>query len=323
MSQKSYVNAYLDLPELEKDIFGNKIIDGQYKVNEKGEMTSVYKNEIKQYHFEDIDVLLFGEDEVKTVDFHIVFDVDDVLTTELNKIREEYKTIYPDDSESKITYSSYIYYISKPEEVTNEWKQNKLKQLHETEEAELQKQMENISNYDLFGIEVSGDDYLLIFLKTSIVSQIPYYDETSKQTTYPALSAAYKYTGFFNKAKIMNFEFEKVTNISEFGKKLGNEVFEALGKTDQAEYLLQVLGYVLIFPAIFVLLLCWSMKKRGVMKTYKEYYNVASIASILPMLITFILAWFIPKVAPIYGALFCVFVLFAFIRINSTPELAD
>ena len=316
LSQKAYVNAYLDLPELEKDIFGNKIIDGQYKVNEKGEMTSVYKNEIKQYHFEDIDILLFGEEEIKTVDFHIVFDVDDVLTTELNKIREEYKTLYPDDSENKMSYSSYIYYISKPEEVTNEWKQNKLKELHETEEAELQKQMENISNYDLFGIETSGDDYLLIFLKTSIVSQIPYYDETTKQTTYPALSSYYSVSK-------MNFDFTKTQNLKEFGTYLGQMMFEPLSNTDQTQYLLQVLGYVLIFPAIFVLLLCWSMKKRGTMKTYKEYYNVASIASILPTLITFILAWFIPKAVPIYGALFCAFALFTFIKINSTPELTD
>lgn len=310
LEQKAYVNVYLDLPELEKDVNGNKILDGQFKVNDKYEMTSVYKNEIKQYHFEDIDVQLIDE-EVKSVDLHIVFDVDDKLTTDLNKIRDDYKTMYPDDSEAKMNYVSYIYYV---DNLNN--KETTLEQLHNIEEKELEKQMQSISNYDLFGIKTSGDDYLLIFLKTSMVSQIPYYDKTTEKTTYPALSS------YYNVSK-MNFDFSDKTSLKAFGTYLSELMFEPLSNTDQTEYLLQVVGYVLIFPAIFVLLLCWSMKKRGVMKTYKEYYNVASIASILPLLITFILAWFIPKVAPIYGALFCVFTLFAFIKINSTPELAD
>ena len=317
LSQKAYVNAYLDLPETKLD---EKFVSAQFKVNDKGEMTSTMKNEIVQFHYEDIDVLLFGEEQPKSVDFHIVFDVDDILTTELNNIRKEYKELYPDDSDNKVSYASYIYYVEKikltTEEDTNEFKLNKFKEINETEEAKLQEQMQKISNYDLFNIKTSGDDYLLIFLKTSIVSQIPYYDATKQETTYPALSS------YYNVAK-MNFDFTNIKNLNEFGTYLGQMMFEPLSNTDQTEYLLQVLGYVLIFPAIFVLLLCWSMKKRGVMKTYKEYYNVASIASIVPLLITFILAWFIPKVAPIYGALFCVFVLFAFIRINSTPELAD
>ena len=310
LEQKAYVNVYLNLPELEKDINGNKITDGQFKVNDKYEMTSVYKNEIKQYHFEDIDVQLIGE-ESKTVDLHIVFDVDDKLTSDLNKIREDYKNLYPEDSDKKMNYSSYIYYVDHLN-----GKETTLEQLHNVEEKELEEQMKNINNYDLFGIKTSGDDYLLIFLKNSIVSQIPYYDKSTENTTYPALSSVYSVSK-------MNLDFSDKTTLKEFGKYLADMMFEPLSDTDQTEYLLQVLGYVLIFPAIFVLLLCWSMKKRGVMKTYKEYYNVASIASILPLLITFILAWFIPKVAPIYGALFCAFTLFVFIKINSTPELTD
>jgi len=317
LSQKAYVNAYLDLPETGLD---SKFLNAKYKVNEKGEMTSSTKNQIDYYYFSDIDVLLFDEEEVKSVDLHIIFDVDDILTTELNNIRKDYKDIYQEDSENKISYASYIYYVSKikmlEDDVTEQYKLDKFKEIHETEEAELKKQMEEISNYDLFNIEVSGDDYLLIFLKTSIVSQIPYYDQSQEKTIYPALSSYYK-TGK------LSFDFTNIKNLKEFGTYFSEMMFEPLSNTDQTEYLLQVVGYVLIFPAIFVLLLCWALKKRGVMKTYKEYYNVASIASIIPLLITFILAWFIPKVAPIYGLLFCVFVLFAFIKINSTPELAD
>ena len=72
------------ISELEKDIYGNKISDGQFKVNDKYEMTSVFKNEIKQYHFEDIDILLFGEEEVKTARDNLKDSLDSLKTTVSN-----------------------------------------------------------------------------------------------------------------------------------------------------------------------------------------------------------------------------------------------
>ncbi len=322
LSQKAYVNAYLQMPEnleLGMDISGTTDFNkAQYKVNDKYEMvSSVPHSTFSIYEFNSIDVNLVTEQEPKTVNFHIVFDINDTLTAKLNSIKEDYEKIYTEDSTNKVSCASYIYYIDTlNKEFTSEEKTKRFEELHNTSDEELQKQMNEINNFDLFGIEEDGNDYLLIFMKTSLVTQIPFYDEVNEKMTYPALSTYYSVSE-------MQFDFTKTTNLKEFGIQIGDEMFNPLSSTDQTEYLIQVVGYVIVFPVIFVLLLSWSMKKRGVMKTFKEYYNVSSIASIIPLIITFILSWFIPKIVFVYGALFCMFTLFAFIRINTTPELGD
>lgn len=320
LSQKAYVNAYLDLPELTNNDEYNKLLNAKYKVNENYQMTSVNTiNEPQIYSFNNVTIKLPNEDEEKVVNFHIVFDIHDTVTTELDKIKETYVGLYPDDSNEKANYASYIYFYEKlnlEEEIDSNWTNNKLNELHNTEEKELSKKMDNINNFDLFGIEYDGYDYLLIFLQDTLVTHIPYYDEDAEKMTYPALSSSYSVSK-------MNFDFSNCSTFHDFGKHFTEIMFTPLSNTDQTEYLLQVIGYVLIFPAIFVLVLSWAMKKRGVMKTFKEYYNVASIASIAPAIIVFIIGWFIPNVIVLYGALFCVFTLFSFIKINSTPELGD
>lgn len=323
LAQKAYVNAYINLPQnlnqTNQEQY-QELLKNKYKVNKDYQMTSSSVNNQPQvYDFENIDVKLYGDKEEKTINIHIVFDINDTVTTELNNIKEDYLKLFPDDANTKANYASYIYFLTKKKyqgEIDNTWKNNKLTELHETEEDDLLKQMDNIDNFDLFGVSHDGYDYLLIFLKDSLVTHIPYYDESKEKITYPALSSSYSVSK-------MNFDFSNCQSLNEFGNHFANIMFKPLSSTEQTEYLMQVLGYVLLFPAVFVLILSWAMKKRGVMKTYKEYYNVASIASVVPTIIVFIIGWFVPKIIPLYGALFCVFVLFSFIKINSTPELGD
>lgn len=317
LSQKSYVNAYIDLPQTAGEEFLS-LKAGQYKVNDKFEMVSTNTdNTFKVYEFFDIDIQLF-EEEPKTVDFYFVFDVNDSLTKSLNQIKENYAKAFPDDSENKINYISYIYYldtINEDIEINSEYQNNRFAQLHNVEEEKLKEQMDKITNFDLFNIEPIENSYLLVFMKSSLLTQIPHYDEKAEKMTYRQLSAYYN--------SKMQFDFTNVSSLQEFGNHYVDLMFEPLIETDKTNYLLQVIGYVILFPAIYVLILCWTMKKRGIMKTFKEYYNVASIASVLPLIVTFILSWFIPNVVIIYGLLFTVFTLFVFIKINSTPELGD
>lgn len=319
LSQKAYVNAYLDLPQSTNNDEYNKLLNAKYKVNENYQMTSTTSDNGPQvYNFNNVSIKLYNEEE-KLVNFHIVFDVHNTVINELDATKEEYVNLYPDDSNDKANYASYIYFydkINSQEEIDTNWKNNKLEQLHNTEEKELSERMDNINNFDLFGVEYDGYDYLLIFLQDSIVTHIPYYDEDQEKMTYPALSSYYSVSK-------MTFDFSNCTTFHDFGRHFSDVMFTPLSNTDQTEYLLQVIGYVLIFPAIFVLVLSWAMKKRGVMKTFKEYYNVASIASVVPAIVVFIIGWFIPNVIVLYGALFCIFTLFTFIKINSTPELGD
>ena len=320
LSQKIYVNAYIDLPE---DItLDSNFIASQYKVNDEFQMTTASANkEVKKYYFENVGVKLSGE-EMKSVNFHIVFDLENSVDTGLNEIREEYKKVYSDDSDDRISLATYLTYVEwiklSKEEATETWKNDKFETIHNTELDDLKADMSKLTNFDLFNININNteNNYMLMFFKDYCVSQIAYFDEKAEKMTYPSMQVVYN-------SQDVKFDFTTQNNLKEFGNYFVETMFSPLSTSDQTTYLLQVVGYVIIFPAIFVLLLSWSMKKHGVMKTYKEYYNVAALSSILPLLITFIVGWFVPKIVPLYGALFCLYTLFVFIKINSTPELGD
>ena len=319
LSQKIYVSAYIDLPE---EKLPAEFIAEKYKINDEYKMVSASNTkEIQKYYFENIEVKLY-EEEMKSINIHIVFDLDNSVDTKLKAIREKYVQLYPDDSDNRKTYSAYITfveYIKLPkEEATDSWIENKFKELKETEDKVLEDQMRQLSNFDLFNININEteNNYLLMFFKDYAVSQDAYYDQQAEKITYPSIQVIYS-------DQNLKFDFSDKTTLTEFGNYFAQTMFKPLSSSDQTNYLLQVVGYVILFPAIFVLLLCWSMRKRGVMKTYKEYYNVSAISSIIPAIITFIIGWFVPMAATIYGALFCLFTLFVYIKINSTPELGD
>ena len=319
LSQKIYVSAYIDLPE---EKLPTEFISEKYKVNDNYEMVSSSKTkEVQKYYFENIDVKLYKE-EMKSINIHIVFDLENSVDTKLKAIREKYVELYPDDSDNRKTYSAYLTFVEyiklSTEEANDTWVENKFKALKEVEDTVLEEQMRKLTNFDLFNININEteNNYMLMFFKDYAVSQAAYYDEKAEKMTYPSMQVVYE-------SQDLKFDFSEQTTLTELGNYFAQTMFNPLSTSDQTNYLLQVVGYVILFPAVFVLLLCWSMRKRGVMKTYKEYYNVAAISSIIPTLITFIVGWFVPLAATLYGALFCLFTLFVYIKINSTPELGD
>lgn len=79
--------------------------------------------------------------------------------------------------------------------------------------------------------------------------------------------------------------------------------------------------FCLIYPLIITLLFSLLFKRNGRLKTFKEYYNIASIANIVPTLIAFVLMWFNPMLfTSLYLFVFAVYYLFVLYRINNSPE---
>lgn len=80
---------------------------------------------------------------------------------------------------------------------------------------------------------------------------------------------------------------------------------------------------LLILPLIFVFIFWLFFKKTGKITRFKEYFNIAAITSIGPVLLTFIIMWFLPKVIDYYMYLFSLIYLFNLYKINSGPEIDD
>lgn len=79
--------------------------------------------------------------------------------------------------------------------------------------------------------------------------------------------------------------------------------------------------YCIVYPLIITLLFWLLFRKTGRLKTFKEYYNIASISSIVPIVLMFIILWFIPNFNQYYIFVFATFYLYQLMKINSLPEL--
>lgn len=76
--------------------------------------------------------------------------------------------------------------------------------------------------------------------------------------------------------------------------------------------------YTLVISVLFFLL----FKRNGKLKTFKEYYNIASITNIIPTIIMFIASWFEPGIfGLVYLPTFAIYYLFVLYRINNSPDL--
>ena len=80
--------------------------------------------------------------------------------------------------------------------------------------------------------------------------------------------------------------------------------------------------YLVGFTLVVSLLFSFLFRKTGRMKKFKEYYNIASIANIVPLVITFIVMWINPAwFGTVYLVVFAVYYLFVLYRINNSSEI--
>lgn len=308
ISESSYVSPYQKLEEQELE---DEIKNHKYKVVKDAMTSSVTDTDPKVYSYNS-DAVVKGEE--KNINIYFVFDQNSLLLDRTDKIKKAYLEKYPDAKNSQsIAYLIYIDELASTETVNDAWYQERFEHYNGLSTEDLSKVYKSKNNFELYGIKPTGDNnYLVIFLKDQLITQIPVKDEKTEEVTYPALTAYY--------SNCNEMDFSQATNLNEFGAIIADGVFKALKETDKTQYLLNAVVYTIIFPAIYCLLLFWCMRKRGTMKTFKEYYNIASITSIIPTIITFIGGWFIPNPIIIYGVGFSVFTLFTFYKINLTPE---
>lgn len=82
--------------------------------------------------------------------------------------------------------------------------------------------------------------------------------------------------------------------------------------------LLYLMGFTLIVSLLFSLL----FRKNGRLKRFKEYYNIAALANLVPLVITFIFTFFNPAwFGTVYLTTFSIYYLFVLYRINNSPQM--
>ncbi len=117
----------------------------------------------------------------------------------------------------------------------------------------------------------------------------------------------------------LDIEFAKLDN---FGHDTAAFLTDICIKADQATRTFYTLLSSFVLPFIIVLIIWLFSRKTGYLKTYKEYYNIAAISSILPLVISFIVSWFWDNGSIIHSALSVMFFLYSIYMINMTREEA-
>lgn len=87
------------------------------------------------------------------------------------------------------------------------------------------------------------------------------------------------------------------------------------------QYSLSTFIFTVIFTLILTLFFWLIFRKSGRLKTFKEYYNIAAISSILPTIVTFILMWIELNMVSYYIFIFSVFYLFVLYKINNSSKI--
>lgn len=111
-------------------------------------------------------------------------------------------------------------------------------------------------------------------------------------------------------------------NVDNFGTYFLNIFKQGYVELCVSNFTFIALLYLMFFTLIISLLFSLLFRRNGRLKKFKEYYNIASLANLIPLVITFVFtfinpAWF----GTVYLTTFTIYYLFVLYRINNSPEM--
>lgn len=169
-------------------------------------------------------------------------------------------------------------------------------------------------DFDELVVAENHENYLIVFYRDSILYKIPPVRDTDGN--------AMGNNGIVIATKDISFNFvEFGTLASTAGYYLASRLMDGFIPIINNQLSFNALIYG-VFYSLLIVFMVWLISKRnGRLKTFKEYYNIAGISSIVPLVAFFALAWFIPGVSQFYSFAFALFYLFMVFRINNMPEI--
>ena len=166
------------------------------------------------------------------------------------------------------------------------------------------------------------DYFLIIFRKDCIYYRAyPIGIEDANLERNGSKVTSIQFTSFYDYAK--NFDFSNFQNDTFYAAPYLISMLKA-GHIPvlTTTYSMSFFFYTVVFTLIISFLFWLFFKKNGRLKKFKEYYNTAAIASVIPTLIVFGLLWINPAYSGLYIFGFSVFYLFVLYRINNAREIA-
>ena len=256
----------------------------------------------------------------RSIRITFVFDPHNNIAEQLEELGTQYRSIYNIEDNADAVTLERIGIIEKLAFV--EKQANPLLDVpaffatkHDLTDDALREEGNAISRFSYFGITPvsTQDDYILIFTEKYIEYQIPLYSVDLELLTPQQTLATVTYTSF------MDFDVGTMDTISDFGQKFASNILDLYIEYSTVQYTLQAILIIIFYPALIVIIMWLFFRRNGYLKTFKEYYNIAAISSVIPTLITFVILWFLPTMITLYGLILSVFYIFMLYRINLSP----
>lgn len=164
------------------------------------------------------------------------------------------------------------------------------------------------------------DYYLIIFRKDCIYYQAyPTGIDSAKVERDGQIVSSQKLTSYYD--YLEDFSFSMFQSDAYFAVPyIIDALTEGYKPTLISQYSMVAFFYTVGFTLIVILLFFLFFKKNGRLKKFKEYYNIASIASIAPTLAIFGIMWFNISFIGYYIFVFAVYYLFVLYKINNARQ---
>lgn len=158
-----------------------------------------------------------------------------------------------------------------------------------------------LTDFEVITKPDNGEKYLLIFYQNSVVYFNP---SSSKELSY-------------GKSILKFSEIED-------GKDIGYHLIDLYIPDINKQISFNTFISCVIFPLLIVLILWIFLRSSGSSFYFKEAYNIGSIAMILPLILFFIISWFLPKydIITFFSSIFGVYYLIMMLIINSKRKIA-
>lgn len=107
------------------------------------------------------------------------------------------------------------------------------------------------------------------------------------------------------------------------GTYIVDQILVGLAAYAKSSAFINTLLICVFFPLLMVLIFWLFFKRNGKLVTFREYFNIASLTSIIPLIITFGVSWLYPAILNAYIFIFSIFYLFVLYKINNSPDQLD
>lgn len=158
-----------------------------------------------------------------------------------------------------------------------------------------------IEDFDKLVLPENEDKYLLIFYRNSVVYFTP---DFSKELDYTKSTLVF--SDIAESSEISYYLMDLY--IPEINQQISFNTFISC----------------VVFPLLIVLVLWFFLRSSGSSFHFKEAYNIGAIAMLLPLVLFFIVSWFLPKIDIItyFSSVFGIYYLIMMLIINSKRKIA-